>query len=259
MRERRPEMSNSTIKDRRHKVGRFATGMVASALVLGGVGLATGVAGAADAPSGPGGLQPITDYANYPPALPDGCPDGAAALEGLTFDNGRGLVVDDLRQFPPLAIGDVVTMSWSGFAPGCAAPDGTPLVTVALIANHSQTLDFDPSQDEALLPGWDGCGLDGPACTQVDGRYQLQLTVPMPPTGPCYLQIDAILGRPLAVIGPSGSFYSGIIRPPAYEGPSMLVSATNFGTDCTVPETPTVPETRHGPRDPHGSRHPDGP
>ena len=106
------------------------------------------------------------------------------------------------------------------------------------------------SQDEALLPGWDGCGLDGPACTQVDGRYQLQLTVPMTPTGPCYLQIDAILGRPLAVVGPSGSFYSGILRPPAYEGPSMLVSAMNFGTDCTVPETPTVPDTQMVPETP---------
>ena len=246
-------MSKPAIKHRGNKVGRFATGVFASALALGGLGLATGVAGAADAaPNGPGGLQPITDYANYPPALPDGCPDGAGALTDVSYDNGHGDVVDDLRKMPPPSVGDVITMSWSGFAPGCAGPDGSPLMTVALVAYHSQTFDFDPSQDQQLLSGWDACGPDGPACTQVDGRYQLQLTVPNPGE-PCYLQIDAILDRPLAVIGPSGSTYNGSLRPPAFEGQTMLLSAMNFGTECSVPDAHGARDA-HRPRDAHGPR-----
>src|SRR5687768_5459282 len=123
-------MSKSAVKVRSNRAGRFATGAITTALTLGGLGMATGVAGAAEAPpAGPGGMQPITDYANYPPDLPAGCPDGAGTLLVLQFDNGRGNTVSDLRQLP-VVTGDVVMMSWTGFAPGCAGPDGTPLVPV---------------------------------------------------------------------------------------------------------------------------------
>src|SRR3954447_7828007 len=155
MRETRDTMSKSAVKVRSGRTGRLATGAIATALTLGGLGLATGVAGAADASlTGPGGMQPITDYANYPPAFPGGCPDGVNTLVGVQFDNGRGQTVNDLRQLG-LVAGDVVTMSWSGFPAVCTGPDGAPLVSVGLVTNHSQTPDFDITKDEQLLPGWD--------------------------------------------------------------------------------------------------------
>jgi LPXTG-motif cell wall-anchored protein len=75
------------------------------------------------------------------------------------------------------------------------------------------------------------------------------------------LQIDAILGRPIAVVGPSGSYYTGLLRPD--QGPTLLVSATNFATECVAPETlvtpppatpttPAVPETPATPIAPTG-------
>src|ERR1043165_7938865 len=103
-------MSKSAVKVRGKRAGRVATGMVTTALTLGGLGLASGIAGAADAPpTGPGGLAPVPHSANSPPARPAGCPDGAAALVGLQFDNGRGMAVSDLRQLA-VHTGDVVTM-----------------------------------------------------------------------------------------------------------------------------------------------------
>src|SRR3954454_11727994 len=108
MRETRDTMSKSAVKVRSGRTGRLATGAIATALTLGGLGLAAGVAGAADASlTGPGGMQPITDYANYPPAFPGGCPDGTNALLGAQYDNGHGQTVDNLRQLP-LVVGDVV-------------------------------------------------------------------------------------------------------------------------------------------------------
>jgi hypothetical protein len=44
---------------------------------------------------------------------------------------------------------------------------------------------------------------------QPDGTYRLEVTVSTGPGQP--FQVDAITGEPLAVVGPSGGFYSGVL------------------------------------------------
>ena len=51
----------------------------------------------------------FTDYGNYPPTLPAGCPGGAGALLGVSFV-GAGQVSGDLAGLA-LTGGDTVTMS----------------------------------------------------------------------------------------------------------------------------------------------------
>ena len=187
------------------RTGLAARIVAVAALTAATVGLAATPAGAAPAP--------VTDYASYPEPLPAGCPDGAAALTGVQFDNGRGDTASDLRNLPVRA-GDTVTMSWDGFAANCAAPDGTPAITVGLAVYDTETLHFDHTRDEQLLPGWVICGANAGACPRNGGRYAVSVDVPSAaePDGSCYVQIDAILGLPLAVVGPNGSYYNNLLR-----------------------------------------------
>ncbi|MDH4143700.1 MAG: hypothetical protein OEY23_00845 [Acidimicrobiia bacterium] len=192
-----------------------------------------------------GASGPVTDYASYPEPLPFGCWSGYGSLEGLRFDNGRGDTAPTLGDLP-VSAGDVVTMSWDAFAAGCAADDGTPLVSVSLAAYRNTTLQFDPTVDEELIDGWGQCGAGAAACEQVGGRYQLSVVVPDTGTEPhCSLQLDAVLGAPLAIVGPSGSFYSSTAR--GDDKPSMLISAKNMAIPCDAPgpqpkPTPEVPQ-----------------
>lgn len=200
-----------------------------------------GVAGTADA----AGPSPITDYANYPAPLPAGCPDGAGALTGLSYSNGRGGTASSLWGLN-VRHGDTVTKSWSGFDSDCLAADGSPAITVGLAAYDNPTLRFDPTVDEELLDGWAACGAEAGACTKVNNRYQLQVT--LPGSAVCNLQLDSFLGLPLAIIGPSGSFYSDASRG---HGPNRLLSASNFGLEpCVAPTTTQAPTTTAAPQVP---------
>jgi hypothetical protein len=203
-------------------------------LVFAAVGV-TAFGSVADAEPAP---SVITDYANYPPDLPAGCPDGPAALEGLSFNNGRGGQASDLRQLD-VRHGDTVTMSWTGFADGCTNPDGSPAIAVNLAVYEAQGPLFDPAIDEPLLPGAQACG-DGAGSCGTDGAYSMSITVPTAPEA-CNVQLDAALGLPIGVVGPSGSYYSNILR---QTGPNMLVSAANFGLQpCEEAPAPTTTST----------------
>jgi LPXTG-motif cell wall-anchored protein len=233
-------MSKSADTPQSKRVGRLATGALTAVLALSGLAATAGLAGAAPAP----GLQPITDYSTYPPALPDGCPGGAAALVNLSFSNGRGTTTSNLAQLP-IMHDDTVTMKWDDFAAGCKGPDGSPSVTVALAAYHAEGPTFDMTKDEQLLPGWVGCGPGGSPCQRVGNSYQLILTAPGTKVA-CNMQIDALLGSPLQVVGPHGSYYSNIPR--VDQRPNMLVSAANFGvTNCV--ETGPVETTVVSPKE----------
>jgi hypothetical protein len=188
-------------------------------------------AGVADADPGP---QPVTDYANYPADIPPACPQGEQALLGLSFSNGRGGSAATLWDLD-VAHGDTVTMTWTGFHQGCVAGDGTPAVTVGLAAYETPKLEFDPTLDEHLLDGWTVCGVDGDPCVKQDGVYQLSITLPS--TGVCNVQLDAFLGLPLAIVGPSGSFYSNL---PRGSGTNRLISANHFGLQPCVEATTTT-------------------
>ncbi len=172
---------------------------------------------------------PIDGGAGYPAPLPESCEvDGPAVLEGELFTSG-GLSASSLRNLSPVP-GATLTMTWDSFAPGCED------IGVSLSAKSSSSLQFDPGVDQYLLEGYDYCGPLGPSCPD-GGPYQLSIVVPTPVTAACY-QLDAAIGAPLAVVGPSGSFYG------LGQSQSMLISANNGGAaPCEVAATTTVAPT----------------
>lgn len=220
--------------------------MLFVAVVL-GVVPGTAVAGAA-----PG--APITDYGAYPAALPGGCPDGPGAVEGERYDNGRGDEATDLRKLP-LRPGDTLRVTWDDFAAGCSNSAGEPLIAVSLHAYDLSTPTFDMNVDQRLLDGWVACGAGlGPCTRGADGRYQLSVPVPGPAvSAECNTQMGFVIGLPLAVVGPSGSFYNALLRND--DRPSMGIGATNFAIpDCVrgaaSTTTPTTPPTTPPPTTP---------
>jgi hypothetical protein len=180
-----------------------------------------------------------------PAPLPPGCPEGAAALQGVRFDDG-GPPVGELSQLT-LGSGETLTVRWDRFAPGCADASGTPLIQVSLAAYATTALTFDPVVDQTLVASTT-CGLGGASCAVTEGGYALRLTVPPESVG-CRFQIDAILGEPLPIVGPSGSYYSAVLRG---GGPSLLIGAVSVDIPGCVPAVapvappaapPTIPPT----------------
>ena len=213
-----------------HRVGHTAIAIAVSLTALLGVGMAAaGDAGAT------GTNAPIADYSNFPVALPTGCPDGSASLIGLTFGNGRGGQSPSLRDLT-LRHGDTVTMSWTGVHEACLGDGTAPDTGLSLSVYRAEQVEFDQMTDEELV-GWASCGAGAP-CGE-GARFALSIELPDAQEA-CFVQVDAALGMPLRIVGPSGSFYSSSLRG---SGPDMLISAQNFGGDCNAaPEpTPTPP------------------
>jgi hypothetical protein len=198
------------------------------ALTTGGV---LGVTGVATASADP--LPPVVETTSYPSPLPDNCPAGVGALAGVMFDNGRGGSSADLRQLD-LTGGDTLTMRWTSAVDGCAAPDGQPAVAVTLAAYGTDGYAFDPSTDQPLLTT-NSCGGDAGPCGVTQGSYHLSLVVPGDPN--CFVQLDAVLGAPLAVVGPSGSYYTAALR--GAEAPTMLIAGGTAHTESCVGNAPT--------------------
>lgn len=190
------------------------------------------------------GLPAISDYTNYPVALPAGCPDGPGGFVGLTFRTSSGSVAGELSQLA-LSPGDTVTMSWDGLAPQCATANGQPARGVSIAAHALHTATFDTTVDQELLAGWASCGGDAAPClpngtTGTGGA--LSITLPLAQTvvgtSPCRAQVDAVIGGPLALVGPSGSWYTALLR--GDDRPTMLVGAETMDLPCVVATTTTA-------------------
>lgn len=204
-----------------------ANKLVAALAAVGGVALLlasvwTGVSYAAPP-------APITDYANYPPPLPATCTvDGAAVLQGVQFSTG-GQSAETLGGLP-VTFGQPVTMTWTGFTPGCEG------LGIGLSLKYALEPTFDPT-DNQVLHSYVYCGPGDPTapCT---APYTLTLQMPTSAVVPCG-QLDAHIGPPLAVVGPAGAFYS------LGSSQNMLISAWNGGTEpCDYPpcaENPNLP------------------
>jgi len=208
------------------------------------------VAGATMAPAGAAQPTPppISDYADYPQPelIPEGCvaegnlgsaPDVVVGTQYTVTGGPASGTYASLAQIPAtLTSGDVVTMTWASFAPGCEEAG------IGLAVKESDAPTFEPSSLQRLLAEpahYDYCGPGGVACEPgADGRYG-PLTVTVPDrTVTCMYQLDATLGPPLEVVGPlpRGTFYSSNVR--GDDGPTMLISAYNGGFPC--PATLTV-------------------
>jgi hypothetical protein len=165
----------------------------------------------------------VTDYANYPLGLgivPSTCTTQApATLTGVQFAIDGGAPFSDLRTVSTAAMnaGHELSMTWTGFAPGCEG------IGVGLSKKISQATLFSLTADQWAQVG-SYCGPGGDPCTA-----PYRLTIPIHPAKvPCY-QIDAHLGPLLLDVGPSGAFYTN----PQF---TMLISAFNGGIEPCAPE-----------------------
>jgi hypothetical protein len=193
--------------------------------LLGGLGAAVlPAAVAADPP-----VAPITDYANYPDGItpsivPTGCNGGNVVQDvEYTVDSVSHPQLGDFA----LQAGDTIVMTWQSFGQGCSEAG------ISLSVKHAFDNVFDKNDNQALLQPYAYCGPGGPACTE---PYSLTVTIP-PVTTTCNFQVDAVLGPPLQVVGPAGSYYGDSVRG---FGTNMLISAKNGGLGhCTFPPTTT--------------------
>ena len=183
---------------------------------------------------------PVSDFATYPQPelIPPTCP--GEGNEGSLADivvNPRFTITGgpasgtyaSLRFIQvPLEPGDVVTMTWASFLPGCED------AIIALSIKESDEAVFDATDNQVLMNDpqhYDACGPTSVPCVPGAGGRFGPLTVVIPSrTTTCNYQIDATVGPPLTIIGPDGSFYSSGGRQD--DGPTMLISAYNGGFPC---------------------------
>src|SRR4051794_7197773 len=171
-----------------------------AALVLAGLLLvATSTATAQQA------LPPlVTDNANYPDTLQALLTDGCdfTGVTGTSFSLNGGAPVGNLSDLPGVQAGDIVTMSWTGVAPACVGS------AISLAVKDAPQPFFDPGVDQPTPPG----GYN--VATLTAGAGSVSLTMPDLSlfSNNCNYQLDGVVGVPLAVVGPSGSFYSAASR-----------------------------------------------
>jgi hypothetical protein len=192
-----------------------------AAIGAGGL-LATGVS-AAPAPL-------VTNYPAYPAPGVAGAPDGcdANSFQGVRFTTGRGDSAADLQALPALRAGDEVTFSWTGLAPGC--DEARAHATLVVMTSPTET--FDPAETQRTV--------DYETAVGRAGEVTLVLPSLVGEGDSCRYHLDAVMGYALAVVGPSGSYYSAASRND--DDRSMLASA-RVGRYPTCIETVTTSST----------------
>ena len=213
---------------RLRRAGRRLVAIAVTALVVSAIVLGTSTASAQTAP--------VTDYGAYPPSLPAGCPDGPDLLDGLRWATSAGGNSSDLATLGRRP-GDTVTASWSAFDPGCTQTDGAAAIIVSLAAYEGGATPFDPRVDQRLVEGWASCGAGAASCQRAGDGYHLAVSLPGGDT--CAAQLDLVIGRPLAVVGPGGSYFSKVARNDS--GPNNLIASGSLAANpCTAP-APAAP------------------
>lgn len=186
----------------------------------------------------------VTDYSSYPDTpqaqLPPGC-DGGGLYQSQQYSLNGGAPVDDPKQLPDINAGDTITMTWDATTPQCV---GAPIVLDVKVSQHPT---FEPGDDQqAYIPY---------AITTADGGPG-SLSFTFPPLAEfgfgCAYQFDAIVGLPLAIVGPSGSDYSASVRGDdrrttliGYRNGAYVTCAAEqtTTTSTTAPESTTTTST----------------
>lgn len=186
----------------------------------------------------------VTDYTNYPATaqaqLPAGC-DGGGLFHSEQFSLNGSAPVSDPHNLPAFHEGDTLTMTWDATTQACV---GAP---VALVIKVAQDPVFDPHDDQyAYVPFAEDTADGGPG----------SLSYPLPPLESfgfnCAFQLDAIVGLPLAVVGPSGSDYSpgnrAALGKPGSDDRTTLIAYRNgayeaCAAEATTTTSSTVPDT----------------
>ncbi len=180
--------------------------------------------------------SPVTsNYGAYPNAsiIAGSCSvDGPSLLVGLSFSimpAASGILTgasDRLEFFPNLLPGDAVYMNWTDAASGCNC-------TVVSCAIHSTNYLLFNASDNQVLSDW--------VWSRVSGAGSLVLVIPSRQAA-CRYQVDCIIGAPLGLVGPSGSYYSNVTRYAelGLGGANMLLGYNNGGNVAScVTQTPT--------------------
>jgi hypothetical protein len=176
----------------------------------------------------------ITDYATYPQAglIPDGCnADGAGVLVGVSYTITHDSVDRTVANLSveQLFIGDTVKMSWTDYTAGCEG------IGVSLAVKSTDHNVFVLSDNQHLISYQYCSGTDCGGSGQ--GFGNLTIHVPSKQAA-CNFQFDAVIGPPLADVGPAGSYYGDFNRQQAGKnsGPNMLIGYSNGGKgECIAP------------------------
>ena len=180
------------------------------------------------------GTDTVPNLDTYPEGLfPAGCgvTDGQVVTGAQYSASGPVTAgpVSDMRDLPYLPAGTTLTMTFTGWVEGCETP-------ISLTVKRAVGPDFDELTDQALL-AFEACGPEAagdlPACETVgEGLRTLSLVMPQAGSN-CNYQTDAVVGPPLDIVGPDGSYYGSGLRASngKGEGPTMLISADNEGPD----------------------------
>src|SRR5215207_8871662 len=199
----------------------FGVPMLAMAAVL----LALATQADAQTPGDPALL--VTDYEAYPngedTAALEGCDAGGILTDqdGTGYSLNGGPLQPTLAALGPLATGDVLTASF-------VATEACQGSVVSVTIKDAEQEAFDPTTNQTNV-GYE-------AVVAGEGLTTVELTLPALPDD-CFYQADHVVGYPLAVVGPDGSFYSPISR--GDTGRNMLVDARN-GTLTSCTETTTT-------------------
>lgn len=191
-------------------------------------------------------INSISSYATYPDdaILPPGC-NAFSVLQGLQYRvdpdgagaQPAGAPQGSLAALGSLPFGATVIMTWTGYTQGCAS-------VISLSVKRADGPVFDPQTNQELLT-FVACDAAGNGCTVAPGSYRLELTMPTFDQGGCHYQVDAVVGPPLDVVGPNGSYYSNVYResfPNTMNetGDSMLIHANNGRGVCEPPQETTT-------------------
>jgi len=210
----------------------------AAAFIVAGTTLvaAGGLAGGQVVPPLP---DPVTDFANYPdPAsgAPTGC--DASDLVGVGFAHNGVDVGGSIVGLAGMNAGDTITMTWESVSSDCDPEPGNTPSPVSLAMKATPSGFFDQTANQPLVYPW------AVAFVTAGEGGSVTLTLPSLVDSPypgCSGQLDAVVGLPLSVVGPGGSFYGSALRG---GGPNMLVSAWNGTYELCAAEvtTTTTPE-----------------
>jgi hypothetical protein len=197
-------------------------------------GLATHV-GAQVTPPQP---APITDYANYPANSGTALGCDASGVHGVEYSVNGGAPLFSLGDLPPIHAGDILEVSWTDVSDACNTPDEVQPIVLSMKSAPGPV--FDATVDQFL---------ELPYAIDFMGPMGGRITYVLPDLSDdsfagCFGQIDFIVGLPLAVVGPNGSFYSI-----AFNGQKhMLIDKWNGAYDtCDVPPEVTTTTTEAPP------------
>ena len=174
----------------------------------------------------------VTDYGNYPDTPQAGASAACSAEDVLLDGDGAGFTLNGGPLRPTLAAlgdlqsGDVITASLF------VTPDCVGSVLSVTLKDAEQPF-FDPSTNQINV------GFE--SVSGVSGLTTITFTVPPIPGDDCFYQLDAVVGYPLAIVGPDGSFYNPANR--GGRGRNMLIDASNGALTACVEATTTTTST----------------